>query len=248
MPSASNLTRLRCVVFDLDGTLYHQPPLRRRMLVELALAPLSGPGRALRTMRLLKAFREEREQLRALGRPTESLALLQYSRPAARLGVPAEDVRRAVEEWMYARPLRHLAPCAGPALGRSLERLRATGLRLGVFSDYPVEQKLAALDVRDSFEVRLDATDPAINAFKPHPRGFALAAERLGAAPAETLYVGDRLDVDVAGAHAAGMHAAWIGRQAARSATSAPTAHRGLELLRHPGISELVDAVVSARL
>jgi HAD superfamily hydrolase (TIGR01509 family) len=247
MPSAPSLAHLRCVVFDLDGTLYSQPPMRRRMLVELALAPLAGPGQALRTMRALKAFREDRERLRELGQPAEPLAELQYSRPAARLGVPVDDVRRAVEEWMFRRPLRHLAPCARPALAASLQRLGAAGLGLGVFSDYPVEQKLAALGVRDAFTVRVDATDPAINAFKPHPRGFVVAAERLGAAPAETLYVGDRLDVDVAGAHAAGMHAAWIGRQATRSAAAATTPHGSLALLRHSGISELVDAVLSAR-
>jgi len=247
MPNAPSLAHLRCVVFDLDGTLYLQPRMRRKMLVELALAPLAGPGRALGTMRVLKAFREDREQLRELGRPAEALAELQYTRPAARLGVPVDDVRRAVEDWMFQRPLRHLARCARPALAASLGRLRAAGLELGVFSDYPVEQKLVALGVRDAFTVRLDATDPAINAFKPHPRGFAVAAERLGAAPAETLYVGDRLDVDVTGAHAAGMHAAWIGRKAARSAAAASTPHGGLALLRHSGISELVDAVLSAR-
>ena len=243
----TGLAGLRCVVFDLDGTLYRQPPLRRRMLVELALAPLSGPRRALSTMRILKAFREEREHLRALGQPAESLAELQYSRPAARLGVPVGDVRRVVEDWMFQRPLRHLAPCARPALAPSLERLRAAGLALGVFSDYPVEQKLVALGVQGAFAVRLDATDPAINAFKPHPWGFAVAAERLGCAPAETLYVGDRLDVDVEGAHAAGMHAAWIGRRAAGSAI-AHDEHERLALLRLPGISELVDAVLAARL
>jgi len=247
MPNAPSLAHLRCVLFDLDGTLYLQPPLRRRMLVELALAPLSGPGRALRTTRLLKAFREDREHLRALGRPAEHLAALQYSRPAARLGVPADDVRRAVEDWMFERPLRHLAPCARPALAASLARLAAAGLRLGVFSDYPVEQKLVALGVRDAFAVRLDATDPEVNAFKPHPRGFLVAAERLGVTPAETLYVGDRLDVDVAGAHAAGMHAAWIGREATRSVTRSPGARADLALLRQPGLPELVDAVLAAR-
>jgi HAD superfamily hydrolase (TIGR01509 family) len=246
MSNRPSLADLRCVVFDLDGTLYRQPPLRRRMLVELALAPLSGPRRALATMRILKAFREEREHLRALGQPAESLAELQYARPAARLGVPIADVRRAVGEWMFQKPLRHLAPCAQPALATSLERLRAAGLALGVFSDYPVEQKLVALGVRDMFDVCLDATDPAVNAFKPHPRGFMVAAERLGCAPAETLFVGDRLDVDVTGARAAGMHTAWIGR-AAVEGRDAPGALGDLALLRRPGISEVVEAVLTAR-
>jgi len=231
---------LRAVVFDLDGTLYLQPPLRRRMLVELALAPLSGPLRALRTTRLLKAFREEREHLRELGQPPEALAALQFERPAARVGASAGEVRAAVEDWMFSRPLRHLAPCARPALAESLRRLRGAGLKLGVFSDYPVAQKLAALGVADLFPVQFDATDPRVNAFKPHPAGFSASAAALGVAPAEVLYVGDRLDVDVGGAHAAGMHAAWL----TRSVGPAPIPPPGLTLSVFPGIKELVDAVL----
>lgn len=238
---------LRAVVFDLDGTLYRQAPLRRRMLVELALAPLSGPARALRVTRVLKAFREDRERLRELGRGSEPLATLQYERPAAQLGVTPESVRDAVQHWMFERPLRHLARCARPRLDESLARLARADLCLGVFSDYPVDAKLTALGVRERFTVRFDATDPEVNALKPHPRGFEVAAARLGVAPAETLYVGDRMDVDVLGARAAGMHAAWIGRSATRSARPAIATVEGLTLAVHPGISELVDAILAPR-
>jgi len=77
-----------------------------------------------------------------------------------------------------------------------------------------------------------------------------VAAERLGVAPHEALYVGDRRDVDVAGAHAAGMHAAWIGTSAARSAAAENTADAGpdgLAFLTAGDLSELVDAILVAR-
>ena len=45
---------------------------------------------------------------------------------------------------------------------------------------------------------------------KPHPDIFAEAFRRTGADPARTLFVGDRLDIDVVGAHRAGMDAAWL--------------------------------------
>jgi putative hydrolase of the HAD superfamily len=45
---------------------------------------------------------------------------------------------------------------------------------------------------------------------KPHPEIFAAAFRRTGADPARTLFVGDRLDIDVVGAHRAGMDAAWV--------------------------------------
>jgi FMN phosphatase YigB (HAD superfamily) len=74
-----------------------------------------------------------------------------------------------------------------------------------VFSDYDPDRKLDALGVRDLFDVTLAATDPEVNRFKPHPRGFLVGAARLGVEPSEVLYVGDRADVDGAGAAAAGM-------------------------------------------
>jgi FMN phosphatase YigB (HAD superfamily) len=45
---------------------------------------------------------------------------------------------------------------------------------------------------------------------KPKPLIFEMALERLGVGPAEALFVGDRIDIDVAGARAVGMDAAWI--------------------------------------
>lgn len=200
------------VVFDLDGTLYRQSPLRRRMVVELALSPLrSGPLEAARSMRILKVFRQVREELRELGRPVVSLADLQYRTPAERLGADPGHVRRVVEDWMFDRPLRHLLPCRRHGTVELLEQLRACGLRLGVFSDYPPDSKLAALGLEGMFDVTMSAVDPSINAFKPHPRGFEASAQALGLDPGDVLYVGDRADVDGEGARAAGMACSLLG-------------------------------------
>ena len=50
---------------------------------------------------------------------------------------------------------------------------------------------------------------------KPLPVIFETALRRLGVSAAEAVYVGDRADLDVAGAHRAGMHAIWINRDTA---------------------------------
>jgi FMN phosphatase YigB (HAD superfamily) len=47
---------------------------------------------------------------------------------------------------------------------------------------------------------------------KPAPIIFELALHRMGTAPADALFVGDRADIDVAGAQGVGMAAAWINR------------------------------------
>ena len=47
---------------------------------------------------------------------------------------------------------------------------------------------------------------------KPAPIIFELALQRMGTAPSDALFVGDRADIDVAGAQGVGMAAAWINR------------------------------------
>jgi putative hydrolase of the HAD superfamily len=47
---------------------------------------------------------------------------------------------------------------------------------------------------------------------KPSPVIFELALRRMGTAPGDALFVGDRADIDVAGAQGVGMAAAWINR------------------------------------
>ena len=176
------------------------------MLGELMWTPLSkGPGRARGLARMLGSFRKQRELLREVETGGKPLAELQYRVPAEQLGVDPAELREAVEEWMYERPLKHLRPHLRRGTVEFLERARRSGMRLGVFSDYPVQAKLRALGIDQYFDCMLDATDPAVNAFKPDPKGFLVCAERLGVAPEHVLYVGDRPEVDGEGARRAGM-------------------------------------------
>lgn len=57
---------------------------------------------------------------------------------------------------------------------------------------------------------------------KPDARIFALACARIGFEPARVLHVGDHLEMDVVGARDAGLHTAWVRRDAA-AATEAPS-------------------------
>ena len=185
---------IRAVLFDLDGTLYRQAPMRLLMAGELATVPWMRrhPRGVPRLWKQLRAFREAREALRALGRPAELLERLQYSVPAERSGMPPTEIEEAVAEWMFQRPLKYLRHVARPGLHELFERLDAQGLKIGVFSDYPVRDKLEALEVAARVSLMLEATAPEINAFKPHPQGFSRACGRWALDPHEVLYVGDR--------------------------------------------------------
>lgn len=187
------------------------------MLAELCLVPLAklAPREGLRTLQRLKRFREVREELRELGRAEDSLETLQFRRPAELLGEPEAAVRATVTEWMLERPLRHLASARRAGTRELIDAALERGIAVGVFSDYPAPAKLAALGLDAGVSLTLCATDAEINAFKPHPAGFLAACARWGFEPHEVLYVGDRIEVDHAGAVAAGLDSALVGESAA---------------------------------
>lgn len=198
------LQRLRAIVLDLDGTLYRQTPVRRGMLVELVLNACSRPLETYRVTRLLSAYRRAQEFLRADGTSRRQLAVAcEWTQSDA---VWATAV---IDEWMHQRPLKLVAAAVYPGLKNFLQAARENSILLGLFSDYPAEHKLRALGLADYFDAIADATQPEINAFKPSPAGLLAVLARLGAEPENSVYIGDRPDVDAEAARRAGMQA-WI--------------------------------------
>ena len=200
--------RIRALLFDLDGTLYRQTPMRALMAMELLTLAVSRPFSAPRQLRALKEYRRAQEALRT--GPASHARQLEVA--VERSGVPAEELSALVNEWMLERPLKYLPLCRATGLGGLLDLLDRKALPLALFSDYPADGKLRALGLEARFRIVLCSTDPDIAAFKPNPRGFEVACARLGLPPSEVLMVGDRADVDGEGARAAGMPCVIIGR------------------------------------
>jgi putative hydrolase of the HAD superfamily len=198
---------VKAVVFDIDGTLYRQGPLRRAMISRLASAHAAQPIRGWRTFRVLRAYRRAQEELRALP-AAASIAEAQIALTCERTNVGRDAVVECIARWMEQEPLPFLAQCLQPGVAQFLAACRARGLRLAALSDYPADAKLQALGLSGLFELALSAQSPEVNVFKPDPRGLLLALERLGADRSEGLYVGDRADVDAPTASAAGVRCA----------------------------------------
>lgn len=112
--------------------------------------------------------------------------------------------RRNVTGGLWHRPV----PGAAEALGR----LKAAGLRLAVISNAEgrVAEDLAIAGLAHHFETIVDSH--RVGVAKPDPRIFALALERMGAAPGESVYIGDLYHIDVLGARRAGMRAVLLDR------------------------------------
>lgn len=93
------------------------------------------------------------------------------------------------------------------------EGLRSAGIRVGVLSNTlwsrdhhrAIFGRDGVLDLIDG-----DVYSSEIPWTKPHPEAFRAAAESVGTAPQECVYVGDRLFEDVHGPQQVGMRAIWV--------------------------------------
>ena len=211
-------TLIRGVLFDVDGTLYRQRPLRLAMALELTTLPLRGRSRALRHIRALRAYRHAQEELRLRGVLGDDDAQLTEAARAANVSVA--EVREAVDEWMLRRPLKYMRVCRAAKLMPLLTFLRRSNVAVGALSDYPATEKLRALGLSEHFSPVLCSTDGEIRAFKPNPRGLLRACSVWQLEPAHVLMVGDRADVDGEAARAAGMPCVIVGRSESASTSN----------------------------
>lgn len=193
-------SRVKAVIFDVDGTLYAQGKLRRKMLFDLLGHYALRPWR-LQEMLLLRRFRAEREK--RPGHQGPGLESAQYAWCADNSRHSVAQVRAVVDRWMFRHPNQYLGSCAYPGTGSFFDALRQQGIKIGIYSDYPAHDKLVALGLQA--DIIVSSTDPEIDQLKPNPRGLLHIAEALGLAPAYCLFIGDRPELDGVCAERAGM-------------------------------------------
>lgn len=182
---------IKAVIFDVDGTLYNQSKLRRLMILEMLGGLLFNPSK-IKDFQIIYTFRKLRES--NFERPTAHLEEDQYAWTAEALRMDSTAVRRVVEEWIYEKPLRHLISCRYPGLKEFVECLHQTGVKTAVFSDYPAQSKLDALEI--SVQNIVCATDMAVNRLKPDPKGLQLVCQNLQVNINSCVFIGDRMDRD----------------------------------------------------
>jgi HAD superfamily hydrolase (TIGR01509 family) len=195
---------IRALLLDLDGTLYDQRALHRKILVDLLRTYGKAPWRGYRTARALRAFRQAQETLRS-SEACGDIAELQLQIACRQSGCSPTFVAACVRQWMEDAPLRHLRGCMIPAVPRLLEFARRAGIRLALCSDYPGLRKLEAMELERFFDEVVCAQLPEIGSLKPNPQILQVALRRLGVTAAEALYAGDRPEVDGAAAARAGI-------------------------------------------
>ena len=162
----------------------------------------------------LAASWQEAERLRAIDH-REVPARQRFADFFRRLALDPRDLPTGLDVALIDAHRRELAKAASfPVHHRPLLERLASRHRLAVVSNFDyTPTALAILDaagVRELFAAIVVSDE--VGWRKPRADIFEEAVRRTGAEPRRTLFVGDRADIDVAGAHGIGMEAAWINR------------------------------------
>ena len=182
---------IKGAIFDLDGTLYCQSSLHRRMALKMVIYFALRPWR-FRELIVIQNFRREVEK--SAGTEVAGIGDKIRNNVATRNGLSVKRVEEITNTWMIERPLPELPKCLYPGVQELFSQLRKNGVRIGILSDFPVEQKLKALGLRvDAYRF---AFEPDIDRLKPHPSGLITLLKDLGLSAGDCLYVGDRYDRD----------------------------------------------------
>ena len=129
-----------------------------------------------------------------------------------RAGVPADDQSELIDSLWEAHQRFGLWTVAIPGAVDTVAELKRLGYKVGVVSNAEgrVEQDLEAAGFRGMFETVVDSH--VVGVAKPDPGIFAIVLERMGAAAAKAVFLGDVPAVDVVGARAAGIRPVLLDR------------------------------------
>ncbi len=201
---------IQTIIFDLDGTLCEytvtiEEAMRRSLLQCNVDHDLLGDlGRS--AARYAEIWREEEaKQRRATTIHKQAWIKLLQERGE----VDQQRALRLAECYFNVR-IASLRMFDGAR--ELLKRLRRR-FRLGLITNGPSDMQWAKIDmlkIESLFDEIIVAGD--IGIYKPDERIFASMLQRLDASAQHALYIGDSLEMDVAGAKQAGLHTGWINR------------------------------------
>jgi 2-haloacid dehalogenase len=194
---------IKAVVFDAYGTIFDVHSV-------IALAERLYPGAGARLSQTWRAKQIEYMFLRSLmGRyiphdqNTESA--LVYAVKSLGLSCSVEQPKQLMDAYLRLSPF----PDTREALAALSQYKRAI---LSVGTERMLEETTTNAGIRDSFDALLSVDDVKI--YKPHPKTYQLALDRLNVAKTEVAFVTSNY-FDVAGAKSFGFNVFWINRTGA---------------------------------
>ena len=203
---------LRAVTFDAFGTLIDTG---RDVLIHVARAVCQDHRPSLPPETLLETwdryfFGANYAEFLNLAETTED-SLAKAMHDYGMDGEPAPYVEMLERMWRNAKAY----PETSPVLAQ------LDGLPRAVVSNAD-DAFLKTILLRNGLRFDHVVTSEAVRVYKPHPRIFEVALERLHSAPEDVVHVGDSLTADIEGAARLGMQTVWVNRSRAARGVSDP--------------------------
>ena len=180
-------------VFDVDGTLYYQNKLRlimgKRLFMYYLLHPLK-----FKDLIIIKNFRSLREN----AKDTNGL----FDITAKKCNVSVSRVNEVIKKWIYENPIDALIASKDDTLLAIIDKLKANGKTVAIWSDYEADDKLKALKL--STDYVYTAEQERVGELKPSPKGLNLIMSDLNVPKDKTIMIGDRMVKDGEAAKKAG--------------------------------------------
>lgn len=187
-------------IVDVDGTLYYQPRLRRRMAAAILGFVARHPLRLKEILAVL-AYRKVHNAGTFAGEP--DFAEKEFAWAGRKFGLTPEQVKQLFRHWMLETPLEAVHRTRDTVLLAFLAAQKQRGAQVIAYSDYPVADKLHCLGL--TCDAGYCADDENIACLKPDPQGLRRILAHHELDPAGCLYIGDRYEKDGLCAAACGL-------------------------------------------
>ena len=185
-------------ILDFDGTLSRQTPVRILMALQLTGYYFLRPTR-LKEILILRDWRRLREnRFRA---EKENFRELQLDELSRRYDLPTNEIEKILRDWLIERPLKILRFAVRKNFLEVVKCFQNSGVKMIVYSDNPVKEKLRAIDFSPDASFSADE----IHCMKPDAHGLKNILAAMNLNSCDVLFIGDRDDRDGLCAKAAGV-------------------------------------------
>lgn len=178
----------KAIITDLDGTLYYQKPVQICMATEILCYYIIHFWK-IKELKLVLNYRKQHN----------NSTNFEFQSFCKTQNISRQAVEDLIEKWLISKPLKWIRLFSDKKL---IAYLKEQKIPVVVYSDYPTEQKLKALNFAPTFEFSFDHKN--IRFLKPNPQGLEYISKKLSLSQKEILVIGDRFDKDGLAASAFG--------------------------------------------
>lgn len=181
--------RFEAFIFDVDGTLYNQLPVRIvmacRLIVDVILHPFHL-NMAVGVLRFRKIREENTYKVYSMEQQIEHIA--------NKFNLRLADFKRYIDMRMFQEPLRYIQIFRYTDVIAFISECKSRGKEVVIYSDYPAKEKAEVLSIQ--YDLLFYPGHGIANEMKPSTRGINTIIDSLRVSNDKILYVGDRYDTD----------------------------------------------------